>query len=143
MRHRLCRIVVIESPYKAHSQWELDRNLAYARALVRAVTLRGDSPTASHLLITQSIDDRHPDARECGIAAGLAMLRVADIHAFGVDLGWSGGMQMARKATPARCHVEELSLPEWRAAAEMAARGDMVAMTKLIEDHPPMWWPHE
>jgi hypothetical protein len=36
------RICVIESPYKAHSEFELRRNLAYARALVEHVTLRGD-----------------------------------------------------------------------------------------------------
>jgi len=142
MRSQACRIVVVESPYKARTQWELDRNLAYARALVRAVTMRGDSPTASHLLITQSLDDRDPDARERGIAAGLALLRVADIHLFGVDLGSSDGMSRARKATPARCQAEDLSLPEWREAARLAETGELAAMNELIQRFQPPWHAH-
>ena len=98
-----CRVIVCESPFRAFNEYDLQRNLAYARALVRHITLRGDTPLASHLDIRQALDDRDPEQRERGICAGLARLRVADIHAFGIDLGWSDGMVRARRESPPRC----------------------------------------
>jgi hypothetical protein len=140
------RIVVLESPYKADSEFGLQRNLAYASALVEHVTLRGDSPVASHLLITQSLDDRILEHRKMGIAAGLAILRVADVHAFGVDLGMSAGMEMAMdiarnsgKPGPA---YEEISLPEWN-DAWVALCDDIKPMQKLIDRYAPKWHVHE
>jgi hypothetical protein len=74
------RIVVIESPYRSYSAFELQRNLAYARALVEHVTLRGDAPVASHLLITQSLDDRILEHRQKGIMASNSSALPTCIH---------------------------------------------------------------
>lgn len=131
------KIVVIESPYRSRSQTLLERNLAYARALVERVTLRGDAPCASHLLITQSLDDRDPAHRKLGIAAGLALLRVADVHAFGIDLGVSEGMEAAMKvAKVGMARYEEISLPEWKAAMDS---GDSRLLDDLRWRYQPKW----
>jgi len=139
----MSRIVVIESPYKSDNTFDLQRNLAYCRALVRLVVNRGDSPLASHLDITQTLDDRDPEQRERGIVAGLARLRAADVHLFGVDLGWSEGMKRARKAERG-CAVEEVSLSEWREAMDAwAYRGDREQLDVLIAANQPRWHAHE
>lgn len=133
------RIVVIESKYRSFNEQGLRMHLAYARALVEHVTMRGDAPVASHLLITQSLDDRIPEQREAGICAGLAMLRVADIHAFGIDLGISDGMRRAMRDTPGRVQVEQISLPEWKEAVDS---NDTAAIEALIECYQPKWHVH-
>lgn len=145
----IVRIVVVESRYRAESEWELQRNLAYARALVAHVTLRGDSPVASHLTITQALDDLDPAQRNAGIEAGLALLRVADVHLFGVDLGISDGMANAMNIAKeslenwGRPMYEELSLPEWAAAAEADAKSGMILRTAgLVHRWQPKWHPH-
>lgn len=140
MRAKPPRLCVVESPYKAFDEFTLQRNLAYARALLEHVTLRGDAPNASHLSLTQALDDRNPEHREAGIVAGLAWLRVSDIHVFGTDVGWSDGMQRARKMTPARCAYEELSLPEWKDA--MTCNGT-APLEALIDRYRPKWHVHE
>ena len=144
MRLPAGRLVVIESPYKAHRELELQRNLAYSRALMRFVTLRGDSPLASHLDITQALFDTDHAEREAGIVAGLQRLRVADIHLFGLDLGMSDGMRRASLHTPSRCSVEQVSLPEWKLAADRAqVHGDYDAFSDLIAANQPRWHIHE
>lgn len=138
------KLVVVESPYRAYTAFELERNLAYARALVEHVTLRGDSSVASHLLITQSLDDRLPEHRKLGMQAGLHLLRVADVHAFGVDLGMSEGMRaaLARAKELAACSpdvpaVEEISLPEWASAVN-----DTPRLRALVFKYQPKWHVH-
>lgn len=140
----MTRYVIVESPYKSKCEWTLSLHLAYARALVRYVTNRGDSPFASHLDLTQALDDRDPVQRERGIAAGLARLRVADIHLFGVDLGESDGMRRARQATPYRCSVENVSLPEWTEAIKLyVEKDDRSGLDALIAANQPLWHVHE
>lgn len=151
------RLVVIESPYKARYEVELERNLAYARALVEHVTLRGDSPQASHLLITQALDDRDPEHRRLGIQAGLFLLLFADVHLFGVDLGISDGMARAMDGTPGHITVERVSLPEWANAQRIyeeryrncgidrpiCGSCMSLAFEELLERYQPKWHVHE
>jgi hypothetical protein len=139
----MTRIVCCESPYKSSSAREFQRNLAYCRALCRFVLDRGDVPMASHLDITQVLDDKDPAQREKGIAAGLARLRVADIHLFGIDLGWSSGMEWAKRSTPGRCSVEHVSLPGWPEALKLEAEGNPEPLSTLIAKYQPMWRVHE
>lgn len=91
------RRVIVESPYHAETPEGVDLNVAYARACVRDSVLHGEAPIASHLLFTQPgiLDDRKPDERAKGIAAGLAWRAVADLTVFYTDLGWSRGMREA------------------------------------------------
>lgn len=135
------RIVVIESPYRSYSAFELQRNLAYARALVEHVTLRGDCPLVSHLLITQSLDDRVSEHRRMGILAGLEPLRIADLHSFGIDLGISDGMADAMLvARIGKVPVEEISLPAWK---EAMACSSTAPLELLIDRYAPKWHVHE
>lgn len=83
--------VIVESPYAG----DVLRNLAYARRALRdAVVVRGESPYASHLLLTQPgvLDDEFPAERTLGIEAGLAWGAAADYVAVYADLGVSPGM---------------------------------------------------
>jgi hypothetical protein len=85
------KLVVIESPYAG----DVARNLAYLDACIRDCIARGESPYASHKMLTTALDDTKPDERAAGIAAGLCWRRVADLRVFYTDLLWSAGMRAA------------------------------------------------
>jgi len=91
------KLVILESPYAGNVQ----RNIEYARKCVKDSIMRGESPIASHLLLTQEgiLDDSIPEEREMGIKAGLAWKKVADRHVFYVDYGMSKGMKDAEKSS--------------------------------------------
>lgn len=57
----------------------------------------GESPYASHLLLTQILDDRLQHERDMGIACGIDMHHRCDAVAFYIDRGWSRGMTAALK----------------------------------------------
>jgi len=83
--------IILESPYEGL----VERNTIYARMCLKDSLLRGESPIASHLLLTQVLDDTIPEERTLGINAGLAWLDVADKHVFYTDYGMSKGMEYA------------------------------------------------
>ena len=89
------RLIILESPFAG----DVDANVIYARACLRACLLRGEAPIASHLLYTQEgvLDDLDSAQRALGIEAGLAWRARADGAAFYVDRGWSQGMLAARQ----------------------------------------------
>jgi hypothetical protein len=83
---------VIESPFAG----DVPRNKAYLQACIRDCLMRGETPYASHQMLTEALDDNVPEQREQGMAAGWAMRETIGFVAFYVDLGWSGGMKGAR-----------------------------------------------
>lgn len=85
------RLVIIESPYAGN----VETNLDYARQALHDSLIHGEAPLASHLLYTQVLNDKDEVERAAGIAAGLAWVRKADLHAFYTDRGWSKGMLIA------------------------------------------------
>lgn len=105
------RPVIIESPYKG----DVARNKRYLRACIRDCLRRGESPYASHRMLTDALNDDIPEERALGIEAGLAWAHVrqpvfdsnpADgyilrynlvAHLFYIDLGYSSGMKLAQK----------------------------------------------
>lgn len=89
--------VVIESPYAGDTV----RNVNYARAAIKDSLARGEAPIASHLLLTQVLNDDDPDQRTMGIEAGHSWIGQADRVVFYQDLGCSAGMAAAEKE--ARC----------------------------------------
>ena len=89
--------VVMESPYAGN----VEANVAYARRALLDCLQRGEAPIASHLLITQVLDDNDPDQRAAGIAAGVAWHGVADLVVFYVDRGMTRGMHEAWNAANA------------------------------------------
>lgn len=92
-------------------------NKIYARAAVRDCIMRGESPIASHLLLTQRgiLDDGDEAERLIGIRAGHAWTPVADAVVLYSDLGVSSGMLAGlEEAKAAGVTFEWRSLPEWR-----------------------------
>lgn len=84
------RLVIVESPYSG----DVERNVRYGRAALANCLTRGESPIASHLLLTQPgvLDDTDPDERALGVAAGHAWYSAADACVVYNDLGVSDGM---------------------------------------------------
>lgn len=85
------RLVVLESPYAG----DVERNLRYAAQCVHDCIRRGETPYASHIMLTQALDDTDPQERAQGIAAGLEWARVCDAVVVYRDLGISSGMAAA------------------------------------------------
>lgn len=83
------------------------RNRRYARRALRDAILRGESPIASHLLLTQPgvLRDGDPLEREVGMRAGWEWMKVADAAVFYIDHDLSGGMNRGLK------RAKELGLP--------------------------------
>lgn len=86
------KLVVIESPYAG----DVKRNLLYLDYCIRDCLTKGESPYASHRMLTSALDDNIPEHRNQGIEAGLAWRLRADMRTFYIDLLWSGGMKAAR-----------------------------------------------
>lgn len=84
-------LVIIESPYAG----DVEANVEYARMCVKDSLMRGEAPTASHLLYTQPgiLDDTIPEERQLGIEAGLEWRRVAERTVVYADRGISEGMR--------------------------------------------------
>jgi hypothetical protein len=76
------------------------------------------------------------------------MLRVADCHVFGIDLGVSDGMQDAMDHSPfaGLSTLERLSLPEWAeaiAASRAEQPGAWQTLSALVDRYAPKWHVHE
>lgn len=108
------QLVIVESPYAAANEAELNRHLDYGRACLADCLARGESPIASHLLLTQPgvLVDAIPEQRAKAIAAGHAWMQVADLVVVYTDRGISPGMQQAIDAAKViGCPVELRTLP--------------------------------
>lgn len=84
------RRTVIESPLSG----DFAKNIRYARLCGLDCIRRGEAPYASHLLMTQFLDDALPEERKVGMEAGFAWGALGDLVAVYEDLGVSGGMKM-------------------------------------------------
>ena len=67
--------VYVCSPYRAKDGAELDRNIEYAQALTRRALKAGLAPITPHLYITQCLDEKKPQERAQGLAAGMELLK--------------------------------------------------------------------
>lgn len=86
-------LTIVESPFQSADD---SFNRSYLDLCLLDCLTRGESPYASHKMLTDCLDDRIPEQRALGIAAGLAWRRLAHKRVFYVDLGWSTGMNDAR-----------------------------------------------
>ena len=84
-------IVVLESPYAG----DVERNVEYALRAMKDSLSRSESPYASHLLLTQVLDDNDEAERQQSIHASLEAVRSAGLLAVYEDYGISEGMQDA------------------------------------------------
>lgn len=124
----MLRRVLVESPFAGRCPepvseregWlreteDASHNFAYVKALCRHLALLGQAPYASHLFLTQFLDDHDAREREIGIESGLTWGVCAQASVIGVDRGVSPGMiyGIQRARADGRL-IEWLSLPEWR-----------------------------
>ena len=82
-------LVVIESPLAG----DFARNIRYAKLCGLDCIRRGEAPYASHLLMTQFLDDALPEERKVGMEAGFAWGVKGAKRVVYDDLGISGGMK--------------------------------------------------
>jgi hypothetical protein len=82
--------VVIESPLSG----DFARNKRYACLCMHDCLRRGEAPYASHLLMTQLLDDEVPGHRALVMKVGFAWGEVAELAVVYQDLGISGGMRV-------------------------------------------------
>lgn len=80
--------VYLESPYAG----DIERNVKYAHRCMLDCISRGESPYASHLLLTQVLDDSIPAERALGIECGNAMRDGCQTTVAYLDYGVSRGM---------------------------------------------------
>jgi hypothetical protein len=110
------RRVIVESPFAADTPIAFERNKRYLRAAMHDCITRGESPYASHGLLTQPgvLDDTIPEERERGIEAGFAWKDVAHATVVYTDLGISKGMGYGIEASERLGQkVEYRSLDGW------------------------------
>ena len=79
-------------PIQGERRAELDRNIDYAQQLTRQALEAGLAPITPHLYMTQCMDDKKPEERARGMAAGLALLKGCDFVIAGVKYGITEGM---------------------------------------------------
>lgn len=105
------RLVILESPYRADTDANLERNRLYRQQCIQDCLLRGEAPFASHQMYTDALNDDTPAERDLGIAAGYEWWRAASCVVFYTDLGWSSGMLNAyKKAKTMNIKVDERKL---------------------------------
>jgi hypothetical protein len=88
-------LVIIESPFAG----DIEVNKRYLQRCIRDCVSRGESPYASHGLLTQQgvLDDNKACERQLGIELGFAWLEVADKTVVYRDHGISSGMKLGIK----------------------------------------------
>lgn len=112
--------VIIESPFNAPKQEDLERNIRYARACLRYALHQGAAPFASHLLYTQPgvLCDFVPEERDWGIKAGQCLGDLMNETWVFTDLGISKGMEYGiERAMQWGRLIKHIELgPDWEAA---------------------------
>ena len=109
------RRVILESPFAG----DLELHDRYLSAAIGDCLRRGETPYASHALLTRPgvLDDATPTEREFGILAGFEWRDAADATVVYVDLGISAGMRRGiADATHKRQSIEYRQLPGWEPA---------------------------
>jgi len=103
------RPVVIESPYSG----DVSRNRLYLEACILDCLRRGETPYASHKMLTDALDDLEPEERKLGMSAGYPWVELAETSAIYIDLGVSRGMEKALKLCP-DAKIERRTVLFWR-----------------------------
>jgi hypothetical protein len=98
---------------------------AYAIRCVRDSLDRGESPYASHVFFDGAgvLDDADVQQRALGMNRGAEWAKLATLHAFYLDHGWSRGMQEAHERCMRRGWDVELRYLD-KANAQRAAERD-------------------
>ena len=94
--------VVLESPYAASEESTVEDHMAYLDRCILDCLVRGETPYASHRMLTGALDDTVPEQRELGIKAGISMsatllsnhARVAIYQDYGISKGMLRAMNI-------------------------------------------------
>ena len=86
---RTSKLTVVESPFAG----DIERNIRYARLCCLDCIRRNEMPYASHLLLTQVLDDTIGAERALGMSVGFAWAEHGELIAVYEDFGISGGMR--------------------------------------------------
>lgn len=109
--------VLIESPFASTDKNEIETNIRYVRAIMRACLLNGEAPFASHALYTLPgvLQDTNPAERKMGIEAGLEWGEAADKTIVYTDRGISDGMRIGmHRADQQKRPFEKRRLKGWK-----------------------------
>lgn len=95
------KLVYICSPYRAADEATLQRNIDYAKELTRTVLMRGEAAVTPHLYMTQCLNEADEAERQCGLAAGQAIIEKCEImlvgRRFGISEGMAGEIERAKE----------------------------------------------
>ena len=101
------------SPYRG----DVERNVAYAKALAARAIKLGYAPIVPHLYLPQILDDNNDAGRALGLDLALQLLRKSDILIVGTLYGISTGMEGEMREAVRLCipttyykDLEELTL---------------------------------
>lgn len=86
------RRVVIESPWRASQAYSTDQHKTYLMHAMADCVARGEVPFASHLYLTEVLNDDIPRERAFGIEAGWQWGNHAEAIVVYTDFGISAGM---------------------------------------------------
>lgn len=86
----MAKLVILESPYGG----DVARNKLYLQYCIRDCLSRGESPYASHQMLTEALRDAIPEEREQGLKAGFAWHHQAQYSVVYQDFGISDGMHL-------------------------------------------------
>lgn len=89
------KLVMLESPYAALTDEQVDANVVYAQHCMADSLSRGEAPMVPHILYTQVLRDRSPHERLQGMSAGLAWQEVCEAVVVYTDMGITKGMDEA------------------------------------------------
>ena len=101
---------IVESPFAGN----VEKNLAFLRAIMRSCLLNGEAPYASHGLYTQPgvLDDTKPEERRLGMEAGFAWSEVAQKINVYSNYGLSDGMLKGIERHKSNGKIVEVKLLE-------------------------------
>lgn len=107
--------VIVESPLKADTPEDFQRNFRFLLWCCRAEFEAGNEPIASHLVCPWFMDDQVPAERDAGINSPWVWDDNGDPHVFYDDIGISSGMRLARhKCEMAGIVAHHRSLEDFR-----------------------------
>lgn len=139
---------IYESPFASKDFDTFVENIAYVRLLVRDGALRyNEAGFGSHLVWTQPgvLVDDEPFERALGIDCGLAFTGLARTgvlnHIYGIDRGWSSGMNRSKTVTEGKgLPIKTRSLKEDLGEDEFNRQMDEIVEMIRAEQQVWFWW---
>lgn len=101
--------VILESPYAG----EVGRNKLYLQACIKDCLRRGESPYASHQMLTEALNDLDPEERRLGIDAAQCWYGFVNKQVVYTDFGISNDMNLGIQRFQ-ECNVDRVWETQYR-----------------------------